>query len=112
MHGRSVLEGGACELEGSKTYNAQLRIGLANFSRFKEPVSARNTAFHGYERSTMSSSCFREQLLNDGKLTKQESNDLMKLEKQMNQVHPLVEAVIFLGKEYATVFCTLYFIFV
>ena len=99
VHGVSVLEGGATEQEGSRTYNAQLRISLANFTRFREPVAARDIALQIFERSTKSSSVFRKQLVSQGKLTVQESNDLGKLERQMDDVHPLVDVVVFLGKK-------------
>ena len=52
---------------------------------------------HVYERGTASGSLFRRQLYEKGLLTKEEYEELGRLEDQMNVVHPIVDGVIFLG---------------
>ena len=67
-----------------------------------------------YERGTASGSLFRRQLYEKNLLTKDEYEELGKLEGQMNLVHPIVDGVIFLGKFCKVVckkVCVLYFQF-
>ena len=96
--GVSMLDGGMDDVEGSKAYHAQVRISLSNFGRFKDPSGFFDHGFHAFERGLESSKAFRCQLEELGRLSSKESNELEKLEKQIRIIHPLVDAVVFLGK--------------
>ena len=99
--GESMLDGGGGwmdDVEGSQAYHAQVRISLSNFGRFKDPSGFFDHGFHAFERGLESSKAFRCQLEEMGRISSKESSELEKLEKQIRIIHPLVDAVVFLGK--------------
>ena len=104
VNGKSVLERATDDEDTVTTFFAQRRIGLANFKRYTEPPAHHDDGSHYFERTTKSSIAFRSQLVQSGRLTKEEDRELANLERNMDAVHPILDGVFFLGKSFTTAF--------
>ena len=125
--GVSVLEGGAEGGASSPAYIAQKRISISNFKRNSDPPAYCDVSVHCYvrtllycvlctvylyfivhkctvfsskERGNESSIAFREQLASIGAISEEENDELKALERNIREVHPIIDGCIFIGEYY------------